>query len=82
MDKLIKKYPIRVNQWKLDYISETFTVEISDFGSGFHIIGIKDPWNRTFRSILPIANNENEVLYWQCHTTIEGKPIKCVVYND
>lgn len=80
MVELLEKYPIRVKQWCYHEIG--FVCEISDFGTGFHISNIKDPWNRIFKSIAVITDNENEIIRWECYTTIEGKSIVCMVFND
>jgi hypothetical protein len=84
INELIKKYPIRVNQWKTLWLVGdcSFTSEISDFGPGKHINDIKDPWNRTFKNISVIVDDENELVRWDCYTTIEGEPVKCIVFND
>ena len=78
MKELQKKYPIRNTLW--NYISETdsFVIEMSVFQHSNKL----DPWFRWMPKMDEVVDNEGEVVAWKCSTTVEGNPIKLVIFND
>lgn len=77
-EDIVSRYPVRDHRWHPGG-EGNFTTEISDLNGKF-----TDPWHRPIPrgNVKPIYDREDEIVQWDCWTTVAGVRINLVIFND
>lgn len=82
LNTILAKYPIRNRAWSVG--TNVVVTETSDLSQGGRIVGL-DPWNRHMPQLgqwEPFYTDDHEISHWMTSTTVEGKRVGLVIFND
>lgn len=79
-------YPVKQRGWRYDVGSTTWSAQLSDLEDylSHPLIFLKDPWGRSMKDVKfkERRDTEGKLLYYVGETTVKGKKILMVVWDD